>query len=150
VPSYCVRYKLFNASRQRQDLMAVMIYRKPEIDLERVAARNARHRTSRWLHPSTHSRRAAHPPKPPILDHAATLASLAVQSRPAYHCSCVAASGCRPMQISTSVDSSSQSTDIKPLCSRQYPPAYEVAHSTPHRDILKNSNVRPGALCTLL
>jgi hypothetical protein len=36
-----------------QDLMAVMIYRKPEIDLERVAARNARHRTpSRWLHPS--------------------------------------------------------------------------------------------------
>ena len=112
-----------------QDLMAVMIYRKPEIDLEHVAARNARHRT-----PFTASR----PPSPIRLDQGATLASLALQSRPANHCPCSAASGCRPIQISTGIDSSSRSTDIKPLCSRQYPPAYEVAHSTPHRDVLKN------------
>jgi len=35
---------------ENQDLMVVMIYREPEIDLERVAARHAYHRTSRWLH----------------------------------------------------------------------------------------------------
>jgi hypothetical protein len=134
----------------RQDLMAVMIYRKARNRLgtcSRPQCTPSHFSLAASLHPFTASRP---PPNPPIPDRCATLASLALQSRPANHCPYSAASGCRPKQISTSVDSSSQSTDIKPLCSRQYPPAYEVTHSTPHRDTLKNSNVRSGALCTLL
>jgi hypothetical protein len=98
--------------------------------------------------PSTHSGRAARPPnRAHILVHGATLASPSLQSCPANHCPCrwplAAADQCRSP---TGVESSSQSSDIKPLCSGPYPLAYEATHSTPHREALKNSNVRPGAL----
>lgn len=125
-----------------------MIYREPEIDLECVAAHNARHRTF--------SLAASPPPtqgEPPALPIAPILLSMVQHwlHRVSNHVLQIivlagAASGCRPMQISTGVESSSQSSDIKPLCSGPYPLAYEVTHSTPHREALKNSNVRPGAL----
>jgi hypothetical protein len=125
-----------------------MIYREPEIDLERVAAHNARHRTFSLAASPLHPLRASRPPSQSrpslsmvqhwlhrVSNHVLQIIVLAG-----------AASGCRPMQISTGVESSSQSSDIKPLCSGPYPLAYEVTHSTPHREALKNSNVRPGAL----
>lgn len=97
--------------------------------------------------PSTHSGRAA---RPPNRVHPCPWCNTGFTESPIMSCKSLslpgAASGCRPMQISTRVESSSQSSDIKPLCSRPYPLAYEVTHSTPHREALENSNVRPGAL----
>jgi hypothetical protein len=57
-----------------------------------------------------------------------------------------AASGYRPMQANADLyrreQLSSNIHNITPLCSGQYPPAYEVAPALHNRDALKNSNVR--------